>query len=209
MNRLSDRTELAELAPVLQRVAAVDPASLARVRVGEGRVAVLVRLPFNVLVARSVTIAGEVAEPTDVTVRTDELLAWLDGHRADPPAPHDADWRWGSPPVTGWRRVDTVPGDVVRDLVRKGAQALDDAGPGEHRQHIADALLDSVVLTVASDDATTHAEVSLRTLSALTRMGFLPPDSHVAVDVAGRWTRVAAAYGSVYAERAGAALSLL
>jgi hypothetical protein len=31
----------------------------------------------------------------------------------------------------------------------------------------------------------------------------------VAVDVAGRWTRVAAAYGSVYAERVGAALSLL
>lgn len=207
MNGLSTVPELADLAPVLRRAVAVDPASLARVRSAGGRASVLVRLPFGALVARTVRVADDPAEPVDVTVRADELLAWLDGQ--PPPAVRDADWRWGSPPVAGWRRVDTVPGEVVHDLVRRGAHALEQAGPGGHRQQNADALLDSVVLTVASDDATTHVEVSLRTLSALTRMGFLPRDSYVAVDVAGRWTRVAAAYGSVYAERVGAALSLL
>jgi hypothetical protein len=51
-------------------------------------------------------------------------------------------------------------------------------------------------------------EITLRTLSALTRMGFLPRGSHAAIDVAGRWVRVAAAYGSVYAERPGAGLTV-
>ena len=67
---------------------------------------------------------------------------------------------------------------------------------------MADALLDSVVLTVTGAGHT--VEITLRTLSALTRLGFLPRDSHAAIDVAGRWIRVAAAYGSVYAERPGA-----
>jgi hypothetical protein len=40
-------------------------------------------------------------------------------------------------------------------------------------------------------------------VSALTRMGFLPRGSHAAVDIAGRWLRVAAEYGSVFAERGG------
>jgi hypothetical protein len=40
-------------------------------------------------------------------------------------------------------------------------------------------------------------------------MGFLPRGSHVAVDTSGRWTRVAAEYGSVYAERPGRGLQLL
>jgi hypothetical protein len=39
-------------------------------------------------------------------------------------------------------------------------------------------------------------------------MGFLPRGSHAAVDVSGRWIRVAAAYGSVYAERPGTGLGL-
>jgi hypothetical protein len=54
-----------------------------------------------------------------------------------------------------------------------------------------------------------HAEVTLRTVSALTRMGFLPRDSHVAIDVCGRWSRLAAEYGSVYAERPGMALGIV
>ena len=98
------------------------------------------------------------------------------------------------PPGAGWSRVDTVPDDVVRGLVRSGALALKEAAAREGvptaqpRAEVADALLDSVVLTV--DGGGRHAEVTLRPLSALTRMGFLPRGSHAAVDVAGRWTRV-------------------
>jgi hypothetical protein len=111
--------------------------------------------------------------------------------------------------------VDTVPDDVVRDLVRKGATALQDAAaregtPGaQPRAEVADALLDSIVLTVTSDTTPDRAEVSLRSLSALTRMGFLAPGSHAHIDVSGRWTRIAATYGSVFAERAGLGLGLI
>ncbi len=53
-----------------------------------------------------------------------------------------------------------------------------------------------------------EVQVSLRQVSALVRMGFLARDSHLAVDIAGRWLRLAATYGSVYAERKGLGLSL-
>jgi hypothetical protein len=59
-----------------------------------------------------------------------------------------------------------------------------------------------------SDDRGHRAEVTLRTVSALTRLGFLPRDSDAGVDVAGRWTRIAGAYGSVYAQARTLGLSL-
>jgi hypothetical protein len=47
-------------------------------------------------------------------------------------------------------------------------------------------------------------------LAALTRLGFLPRGGDgVAVDVTARWVRVAARYGSVYAERPGQGLTVL
>ncbi len=100
---------------------------------------------------------------------------------------------------------------MIRGLVRSGAQALQDAAaregvPGaQPRAEVADALLDAVVLT--ADGGGRRAQVTLRTLSALTRMGFLPRGSSAAIDVAGRWVRVAAEYGSVFAGRATAGWS--
>jgi hypothetical protein len=70
------------------------------------------------------------------------------------------------------------------------------------RAEVTDALLDSVVLTVRAEGGL-QAAITLRMVSALTRMGFLPRGSHAGVDVAGRWLRVAAEYGSVFAERGG------
>ncbi|PZS12471.1 MAG: hypothetical protein DLM57_18945 [Pseudonocardiales bacterium] len=203
---------LDELAPVLRRAVALDPAGLARVRATEHQVSALVRLPFGVLVSR--TLAATAGQTFDVTVRASELLAWLDGAGSAMPTPRDAEWRASLPPARGWQRIDTVPDDVVRGLVRAGAQALtraaDNAGVAgaQQRSEMSDALLDSVVLTVTAASGESSTVVTLRTLSAVTRMGFLPRGSHIAVDVAGRWTRVAAEYGSVYAERAGLGLTL-
>ena len=45
--------------------------------------------------------------------------------------------------------------------------------------------------------------MSLRALSALTRMGFLRRGGSVRVDARGRWTRVVGEYGTVYLERPG------
>jgi hypothetical protein len=203
----SDWDALSELSPVLRRAVTLDPRGLARIRLGAEAASVLVRLPFDVLVSR--TIATPVRDrPVDVTVAAAEALAWLDGERADPPESRDAEWRTGLPPGTGWRRIELVPDDVVRGLVRSGALAVKAAAeregvPGaQPRAEVADALLDSAVLTV-SDDAGSSAAVSLRALSALTRMGFLPRGGETAVDVAGRWIRVVAEYGTVYIERPG------
>jgi hypothetical protein len=247
-----ERAALADLAPLLRRVAGLDPAGLVRLVRRPGRTAAFVRLPFGVLAARTLALAaqpddpatgerdpvtgerdpvtgggepaaepGEPAAPVqpvagsgwDITVVAAELLAWLEQERPDPPVRCDEQWRGALPPAAGWRRVDTVPDAVVRNLVRTGALALKDAAaregvPGaQPRAEVADALLDAVVLTL-DDERGARAEVTLRSISALTRMGFLPRESHVAVDVFGRWTRVAAAYGSVYAERASLGLGL-
>jgi hypothetical protein len=207
-----DRPALVELAPVLRRAIALDPRSLARLRLTGGAAMVLVRLPFGVLVSRTVRTSPARARPVDVAVRASAALAWLD-EDAPVPDPEDAAWRTGLPPDSGWRRLDTVPDDVVRGLVRQGALALQDAAkregvPGaQPRAEVADALLDSVVLTVRDEDGRT-AEVPLRTLSALIRMGFLPRGGQMHVDVGGRWIRTVGEYGSAYSEQPGSALTL-
>jgi hypothetical protein len=206
-----DRDAVEELAPLVRRVIDLDRSALVRLRGGGTRLTALVRLPFGVLAARTVDVSAAESE-VDTTVGGADLIAWLDGERSDPPEPRDAQWRGGSPPRTGWQRIDRVPDTDIRPLVRSGALTLKEAAeregvPGaQPREAVADALLDSVVLTVSDDSHSVG--VTLRTLSALTRMGFLPRGSHAAVDVSGRWIRVAAAYGSVYAEQPGAGLTL-
>jgi hypothetical protein len=207
----ADRAALLELAPLLRRAVNLDPAALVRLRFGAGAATALSRLPFRVLVARTVPDPRP-RESLDATVRARELLDWLDGVTDAFPPRRDAQWRGGLPPPNDWVRVDSVPDHVVRPLVRKGALALKDAAaregvPGASpRAEVADALLDSTVLTVTDADRT--AEVSLRALSALTRMGFLPRGGRAHIDVAGRWIRVVAEYGTVYLEQPGSGLTL-
>lgn len=216
-----DRAVLDDLAPVLRHAAALDAGALARFRISARTATVFVRLPFRVLVARTIEHAGgSAAGGTDVTVSAHDALAWLDADPAGAPAPElrDVQWRAGLPPEDGWRRLDTVPDDVIRPLVRQGALTLRDAArregvPGaQPRAEVADALLDSVVLTVTDgadrSAANAAAPVTLRALSALTRMGFLPRGGHAHVDTSGRWIRVAARNGTVYLERPRTGLQL-
>lgn len=204
--------QLDGLTPLSRRVAALDPRGVLRIRLGAGVVAGYARLPFAVLVGRTVRVdwAGP---PLDCVVRAGELVSWLSGEASRAPATRDVEWRGALPPVAGWQRVERVPDAVIRDVVGKGAATFREAAAregvpgGQPRAEVADALLDSVVLTAA--EGSVRAEVSLRTISALTRMGFVPEDSHVAIDVCGRWSRVAAEYGSAYAERPGLALGVV
>jgi hypothetical protein len=213
---LSDAAVLAELAPVLRRAVDLDARSLARFRLGPQAATVLVRLPFGVLVSRTVRVSTRRPASLDLTARASEVLGWLDGTEPSAPSVRDLEWRTGLPPSSGWRRLDTVPDEVIRDLVRKGALALKEAAAREGvpdaqpRAEVADALLDSTVLTVAddADDAPAPAEITLRALSALTRMGFLRRGGSAHIDVCGRWNRVAGEYGTVYLERPGSGLLL-
>jgi hypothetical protein len=203
---------VAGIAPLARRVAALDPRGLLRIRLGGSVAAAYAWLPFGVLVGRTVRVDPAGAD-IEFVVRARELISWLDGGADAPPRRRDIDWRGALPPALGWRRVDTVPDGVIRDVVRKGAATFREAAAREGalgaqpRAEVADALLDSVVLSANEGDL--HAEIRLRAMSALTRMGFLPHGSHVAVDVCGRWSRLAAEYGSVYAERPGLALGVV
>ena len=200
---------------MLRRAVGLDPHGLARLRLAGTSATVLVRLPFGVLVSRTIDAAAR-ADALDLTARAADVLAWLDAGAdatAGQPEPRDLAWRSGLPPSAGWQRVETVPDDVIRSLVRAGSLALKDAAAregvpgGQPRAEVADALLDSVVLT-ATNDSGAAAAVTLRALSALTRMGFLPRGGQAYLDVSGRWIRVVARYGTVYLERPGHGLTL-
>jgi hypothetical protein len=163
---LGAASDLAEIAPLLRRMVTLDARVLVRLRRRGDRVTALVRTPFGVLAARSVQV-GAAAGDTDVTVLAAETLAWIDGDRARAPAPRDAEWRWGLPPDEHWQRVEVVPDDVIRDLVRAGALTLKEAADREGvpgatpRAEVADVLLDSVVLTASQDTGPASAEVTL------------------------------------------------
>lgn len=200
------RPHLSELVPVVRRAVALDADALVRVRASAATVSVYATLPFKVLVSR--TVALDLKGVTgDVTVAGGELIAWFE-QDASEPTRRDADWRGALPPQSGWRRLDRVPDEVIRPLIRSGALALKEAAaregvPGaEPRAEVSDALLDSVVLTVSDDDGNSAA-IMLRTVSSLVRMGFVPRGSEVAIDTAGRWTRLSGEYGSAYAEAPG------
>jgi hypothetical protein len=210
---LGDAADYAEVEPLLRRMVDLDPAMLVRLRRDGARLTALVRTPFGVLAARSVQTTA-VDEPIDVTVGAADVLAWMVDDSAAP-AQRNAEWRAALPPQTGWQRIDQVPDEVIRNLVRSGALALKEAAeregvPGaQPRAEVADALLDSVVLTVTSETTPLSAAVTLRVLSALTRLGFLARGSHAVVDRSGRWARVAGTYGTVYLETAPSGLSVL
>jgi hypothetical protein len=195
--RLAGSTETADLASFLGRLVALDPAAVARLRSAAVRVTAYARLPFGVLVSR--TVAGD-ADPGDVTVGAGDLLAALDrGAGPDPvawPARREMDWRAALPPVDGWVRLDSVPGDVVLRLVRAGREALR-AVPAGAAAAAGESLLDHESLTVTGAGRT--AVLPLRVLGSLTRMGFLGDGGEpVVVSVAAGWTRLAGAYGSAY-----------
>lgn len=216
MLRLAGAADGGDLAAFLGRAAALDPAVLVRLRGADGRVTAHARLPFGVPVSR--TVGGSV-DPADVTLAATALLVTLDPRRADPadplttsqpsgaagvvlPGRRDAEWRSALPPAAGWLRLDEVPGEVVRSLVRAGAAALR-AVPAGAAASAGESLLDHESLTVSGAGRT--VTVPLRGLTALTRMGFLgdpadPPAGDLVVVSAapGGWVRLAAAYGSAY-----------
>ncbi|MEP6599660.1 MAG: hypothetical protein ABJB98_09485 [Actinomycetota bacterium] len=210
------RGQLGDLAPLVRRLVGLDPVGLVRIRLDATSVSALARLPFRVLVGRTVRAVWPY-QLVDIAVSTTDLLGWLDRDRPDPPATRDLEWRSATPPRAGWQRLELIPDDVVRPLVRQGALALKEAAAragvpgGEPRAAVSDALLDAPVLHITPMQQATAApvEVSLRALSAIVRMGFVPRGSQVGVDVSGRWIRLAGEYGSGFVERSGGALSLL
>jgi hypothetical protein len=203
---------VADAGVFLARVTRLDPAALVRLRpadpaggqrVGGQRIALWARLPWEILVTRSVP-----GEPdADVTVLGSELLAELARGGATLPARRDQQWRWPLPPHQV-EVIERVPVGAVREIgaaaegtLRAAAQgAL--AGRSVGERAVRDALLDHVAIVVTpgpqvpsraakvggsangapSDDVAENpepVEVPQRLVQAVIRMGFLgSPNVH-------------------------------
>ncbi|MTD13469.1 hypothetical protein GIS00_05860 [Nakamurella sp. YIM 132087] len=170
----------------------------------------LVRLwattPFDTLATRAVT---GTLEPRDVTVHAGNLLSALavvrDG-TVDPGPAVDAAWRAQLPPVAGWVAVDTIPAEVIGRLSDDGvARARANPGPAGGA---GTALLDSEVMTVQGNGMS--VVITMRTLFALSGMGFAPPTRGevIRISATDAWVRLDARFGAVVRRR-HAALPLL
>ena len=217
---------VADLAPFLGRLLRLDPAALVRLRAAAvpgadpaapatgtdaqpdaaDRVVLWSRLPFGVLVSRSVPARPARPDLTLPAARLNQLLALpggpttatLDGARSD------AAWHWGLPSLPG-EAVETVPLADVRRLALAAAQTVRAAGSsgvggrpvGE--RVLRDAVLDHVAIEV--EDAGRRLRVPQRMIQALARMGFLGSDDADTVAVRsapGGWVGLSAPYGAAW-----------
>jgi len=200
------RIDAQEAGPFLARLTRLDPGAVVRLKGGGERVALWARLPWGVLVGRTVPGAG----PDDATVSAAELLAELSRGGDALPSRRDQQWRWPLPPP-GPRVVEAVPADEVRRIAAAAAGTLRKAsaegvgGRPVGQRMLRDALLDHVAILVTAGES--RVEVPQRLIQAVVRMGFLgrlaPTASEVGpvevgevrVQAAGRWVGLAAPYG--------------
>lgn len=198
----------------LARLVRLDPTALVRLRSsGTGLVSLWARLPWSVLVTRTVTGPG----PGDATVAAAELLAELDRKGSRLPVRRDAGWRWPLP-SNGGRTIEVVPASQLRQLAVAAAGTLRSAtssgikGRAVGQRALRDALLDHVAVVVTGSSraaGSDRVEVSQRLVQAVVRMGFLGPEDpigtsglpgggSVQVRIAGRWVGLAAPFGAAW-----------
>ncbi|MET8908242.1 hypothetical protein [Micromonospora sp. NPDC004551] len=195
---------VADVGAFLARLVRLDPATLVRLRPvpGAGRTALWARLPWDVLVVR--TVSG--AAPGDVTVGAGELLAELSAGGDALPRRRDDGWRWPLPPAAS-RAVEALPGAEVRRIAAAAAGTLREAathgvaGRAVGQRALRDALLDHVAVVVTPDEAPdAPVEVPQRLVQGLVRMGFVGAGD-VQVRVAGRWVGLVGPYGAAWSRK--------
>ncbi|MGW3892760.1 hypothetical protein ACWD69_29140 [Micromonospora chokoriensis] len=206
---------VADAGAFLARLVRLDPLAPVRLRPAGGpdRVALWARLPWQVLVVRTVT--GGPAE--DVTVAAAELLAELERGGVALPTRRDAQWRWPLPPARS-RQVEVLPVVELRRIAQAAAGTLRTAseqgvaGRAVGQRALRDALLDHVAVLVTPEEApAVPVEVPQRLVQAVVRMGFLgaadgpsagPGEPNVQVRVAGRWVGLVGPYGAAWSQKA-------
>ena len=180
----------------LARLTRLDPGAPVRLRASGSRTALWARLPWEVLVTREVDGRG----PDDATVSAAELLAVLAQDGDQLPQRRDAQWRWPLPPPSAVT-VESVSSVEIGRLAAAAAGTLREvtegglSGRAVGQRVVRDALLDHVALVVTPGPV----EVPQRLIQAVSRMGFLGPESadlpDTRVRVAGRWVGLSAPYG--------------
>lgn len=200
----------------LARLVRLDPVAPVRLRPAgaPGRVALWARLPWQVLVVR--TVAGGPADGVaeDVTVNAGELLAELERGGTALPTRRDAQWRWPLPPTRS-RQVEALPVAEVRRIADAAAGTLRTAseqgvaGRAVGQRALRDALLDHVAVLITPDGAAAApVEVPQRLVQGVVRMGFLgataadAAGNDVQVRVAGRWVGLVGPHGAAWLQQA-------
>jgi len=223
---LVDPTSVPDAGAFLARLLRLDEGALVRLRpAGAGLVALWARLPWGVLVSR--TVVAAVA--TDATVRAADLLAGL-ADAASLPSRQDSAWRWPLPPGRA-RVVERLPSAEVRRVALaaagtvRTAAASGVAGRPVGSRALRDALLDHVPIVVNAEGR--RIEVPQRLVQAVVRMGFLGPEPSqgepsqgepsqgepsqgeaVRVSVDGPWVGLVADFGTAWYLPRNAALRL-
>ncbi|MCO1599165.1 hypothetical protein M8C17_28825 [Micromonospora sp. RHAY321] len=212
-------TGVADAGAFLARLVRLDPVAPVRLRPAgaAGRVALWARLPWQVLVVRTVDGGPADGAAEDVTVAATELLAELERGGPALPARRDAQWRWPLPPARS-RPVEALPAAELWRIADAAAGTLRTAsehgvaGRAVGQRVLRDALLDHVAVLVTPDGPPgPPVEVPQRLVQGLVRMGFLGPadgtpgspgDAAVQVRVAGRWVGLVGPYGAAWLQKA-------
>ncbi|GED97543.1 hypothetical protein [Gordonia crocea] len=213
---LASAADAADLAAFAGRLLRLDEAAVIRLQQrDDGLVGIWGTTGFEVLATRAVF--GSLS-PGDVVCDANVLRAAAEtGQRdIDPGFALDSAWRGALPPQTGYHHVDDVPLRTIVDLAQRGAALAKEPVGGGHGP--VTSLLDQVVLEVTDPDGETSVGIALRSLFALTGMGFardrngraitdssalddIADDEPVRVRASATWIRLDARFGAVYQRR--------
>jgi hypothetical protein len=212
-----DRVDLATFAA---RALRGDDMAVLRIRARpDGLLGVWVNTGFDVLASR--VVAGSISGD-DVVCGATELRSALQEAASDPGTAMvdtgfalDSAWHGALPPVAGFSHLDDVPARVLVQLARSGAEVARTQGSGHGPPT---SLLDQRVLDVSADSSDEVVGVSMRSIFALTAMGFVRQSDNRDVTEASSidlidsgemvrvrntavWIRLDARFGSVYQRR--------
>ncbi|ORM37043.1 hypothetical protein [Williamsia sp. 1135] len=212
-----DRVDLSTFAA---RALRGDDMAVLRIRVRpDGLLGVWVNTGFDVLASRVVvgSISGD-----DVVCGAAELRSALQAAASDPGRATidtgfalDSAWHGALPPVDGFSHLDDVPARVLVELSRSGAEVARTQGSGHGPPT---SLLNQQVLDVSAETSDQVVGISMRSIFALTAMGFvrqsdnrdvtedsplelIDADEVVRVRHTAVWARLDARFGSVYQRR--------
>ena len=213
---VASAADRADASAFLSRALRTDDSAVVRLHTrSDGLIGLWANSGFDVLVTRSVfgrLRPGDIV--CDATTLRTGLASLEPNTPLDPGFSLDSAWRGALPPDTGYVHLDDVPARTVVELSRNGAHLARTQGSAHGP---ASGLLDQDVLELSGIDGDPIG-VSLRSLFALTAMGFIR-DQHgreitensavddiaetepVRIRLSGPWIRIDARYGSVYRRR--------